>query len=230
MSTRYVSGPRLGGGIYALERLVFQGKGCYPQYHWKQFAVCGRPELLERGLYLPMHSYEHPFTEPVPAEYYLPVFRGEIEFPNTISENREQRTHTILEKVYSVFNTAHPVGYCGRSLSIGDVVKLEENYYLCRPVGFQKVTFQASPNHPVANPTACPLILPNGVALQVTVYGKTETDYPCVNINVIASDGTENRVCFVEHNPEKEPGHELCVGVYCASKDDTVYYDSYFRD
>lgn len=29
--------------MYALERLVFQETGC-----WKQCAVCGRPELLER--------------------------------------------------------------------------------------------------------------------------------------------------------------------------------------
>lgn len=39
-----------------------------------------------------------------------------------------------------------------------------------------------------------------------------------------------NYLCFVEYNPEKEPGYELCVGVYCAFKDDTVYYDSYQRE
>ena len=135
-----------------------------------------------------------------------------------------------MEQVYTIFNTAHPAGYCGRSLSVGDVVKLENAYYLCVPIGFQQVTFQASPSHPLENPTACPLELPDGTALRVMVYKKNETSYPCVNIDLIAADGTENRVCFVEHNPEKEPGYELCIGVYCASRDDTVYYNSYCRD
>ena len=184
--------------------------------------------LMERGLYLKMHDHDHPFCRTVPAEYYLPVFRGEIEYSPSLLENDEQRTCMILEKVYTIFNTAHPSGYCGRSLSVGDVVKLEGNYYLCAAIGFQQVSFQSSPNHPTENPTACPLGLPDGTSLRGTVC--KETAYPCVNIDLIAADGTEDRVCFAEYNLEKEPGHELCVGVYCASKDDTVYYNSYFRD
>lgn len=184
--------------------------------------------LMERGLYLKMHDHNHPFCGTVPAEYYLPVFRGEIECPPLLPENNEQRTHTILEKVYTIFNTTHPAGYCGRSLSVGDVVKLEGNYYLCAAIGFQQVSFQSSPNHPTENPTACPLVLPDGTALRVTVC--KEAAYPCVNIDLVAADGTEDRVCFAEYNLEMVPGHELCVGVYCASKDDTVYYNSYFRD
>ena len=186
--------------------------------------------LMERGLYLKMHDYDHPFCGTVPAEYYLPSFKGEIECPRQLPDDREQRAHTILEQVYTIFNTAHPAGYCGRSLSVGDVVKLENAYYLCVPIGFQQVTFQASPEHPMENPTACPLELPDGTALRVMVHKKNETAYPCINIDLVAADGTENRVCFVEHNPEKEPGYELCIGVYCVSRDDTVYYDSYCRD
>ena len=184
--------------------------------------------LMARGLSLKMPDHPLPFCRPLPAEYYLPVFRGEIEYSPSLLENDEQRTCMILEKVYTIFNTAHPSGYCGRSLSVGDVVKLEGNYYLCAAIGFQQVSFQSSPNHPTENPTACPLGLPYGTSLRVTVC--KETAYPCVNIDLIAADGTEDRVCFAEYNLEKEPGHELCVGVYCASKDDTVYYNSYFRD
>lgn len=186
--------------------------------------------LIERGLYLKMHDHEHPFCGTVPAEYYLMIFRGEIECPQQLPEDHEQRAHMILEKVYSIFNTDHPAGYCGRSLSAGDVVKLEGKYYLCAVFGFEEVTFKASPEHPMENPTACPLELPDGTALRVMVHKKSETSYPCVNIDLITVDGAENRVCFVEYNPEKEPGYELCAGVYCASRDDTVYYDSYCRD
>ena len=34
--------------VFVLEYLQFQGTEHCPQYHWKQFAVCGKKELLER--------------------------------------------------------------------------------------------------------------------------------------------------------------------------------------
>lgn len=34
--------------MFALEYLQFQGTEHCPQYRWKQFAVCGKRELLER--------------------------------------------------------------------------------------------------------------------------------------------------------------------------------------
>ena len=83
--------------------------------------------------------------------------------------------------------------------------------------------------HPTTNPTTCPLVLPNGEALLVTVYGNTETTRPCINIDLVAADGVKDQVCFVEYNPDKEPGHELCIGVYCADREDTVYYDSFVQ-
>ncbi len=186
--------------------------------------------LMERGLYLKMYDPKDTFQEQVPAEYYLVAFDGKIECPKQLPEDREQRTYRLLEHVFSIFNTKHPAGYCGRSLSVGDVVRLEGKHYLCVTIGFQEITFMASKDHPTANPTACPLALPDGSALQVEVYGASKTTYPCININRIAVDGARNRVCFVEHNPDKEPGHELCIGVYCAGRDDTVYYDSYVQD
>ncbi len=34
--------------MYALERLVFQGTECCPQYRWKQLAVCANEKLLNK--------------------------------------------------------------------------------------------------------------------------------------------------------------------------------------
>lgn len=184
--------------------------------------------LMERGLYLKMHDPYAPFRGTVPAEYYLPSFNGEIECPQKLPEDHKRRVHTILEHVYATFNMAHPAGYYGRSLSVGDVVKLEGRYYLCAAFGFEEVTFKVSQNHPTANPTTCPLAIPNGRSLRVTVC--KDAPNPCVNIDLITADGIESRVCFVEYNLERFPGEELCVGVYCATKDDTVYYNSYGRD
>ena len=49
------------------------------------------------------------------------------------------------------------------------------------------------------------------------------------SLSVVQKDGSSERVCFVEHNPEKAPGHQLHIGVYCSTEEDTVYYDSYVR-
>lgn len=183
--------------------------------------------LMDLGLYMKMHDPRKPFQTTVPAEYYLAVFDGEIERPESLPEDKEQRTYTILEKVFSIFNNALPAGYCSRSLSVGDIVQLEGLHYLCVTCGFVPVEFTTSQRSTVAaaGPQTCTLTLPDGTVLQATAH--PEPEYPCINIDIVAADGTADRVCFVEHNPEKKSGHELCVGVYCAEGDETVYYNSY---
>lgn len=37
-----------GDGMYVLERLVFQGTECCPQYRWIQIAVCGSCTPLDK--------------------------------------------------------------------------------------------------------------------------------------------------------------------------------------
>ena len=137
--------------------------------------ICQAPyaSLLERGLYLKMHNPDYTFTEPVPAEYYLTAFDGDIECPEGLPDDKKLRAEVLLEKVFTTFNTAHPAGYCGRSLSVGDVVKLEGKPFLCTVFGFQPIIFAVSKEHPTENPTACPLPLPDGTALRVTVHKDT---------------------------------------------------------
>lgn len=76
-------------------------------------------------------------------------------------------------------------------------------------------------------PEALELLLPSGIKLRAKAY--PEPEYPCINIDLIGEDGEPVRVCFVEHNPERSAGHQLCIGVYCSTEEDTVYYDSYDR-
>lgn len=45
-----------------------------------------------------------------------------------------------LEKIYYIFNMARPADFRGHSLSISDIVKLNENYYFCQSVGFIKIS------------------------------------------------------------------------------------------
>ena len=78
----------------------------------------------------------------IPAEYYLPVFVGEIDLPDNISNDNGTREAAILEHVFEIFNINHPAGYCARSLSVGDVVKLDGKSYVCCPTGFQECNFR----------------------------------------------------------------------------------------
>ncbi len=184
--------------------------------------------LMEHGLYLKMHDIKQPFQGVVPAEYYLAVFNGTIECPEELSKDKENRTACILEHVFSTFNTKHPSGYCSRSLSIGDVVLFEGQHYLCVTIGFQPITFQTSENSLLPEKgKCCEVKLPNGIMLQAEAY--QETEFPCINIVMCSKEGEKTKICFAEHNPEREPGHQLCIGVYCAEEDDTVYYNSYCR-
>lgn len=100
--------------------------------------------LVEHGLYLKMHDAEHCFQGTVPAEYYLMVFNGSIDCPVSLSANPKVRDYEILEYAFSVFNLQHPDGYCGRSMSVGDVVCIDDRYYLCAVVGFTPITFATS--------------------------------------------------------------------------------------
>lgn len=53
-----------------------------------------------------------------------------------------------LEQVYAKFNMAHPAGFTGRSLSVSDVVEVEDaasitpGYYFCDSIGFREISFQ----------------------------------------------------------------------------------------
>lgn len=182
--------------------------------------------LMDCGLYMKMHDPSQPFRETVPAEYYLTAFDGEIECPEQLPKDQEQRAHAVLEQAFSIFNNAHPAGYCGRSLSVSDIVQLEGKHYLCGVCGFAPVTFSSGQDKSIGSvPQSCTLTMPDGTVLRASVH--PEPEYPCINIDIIADGGIKDRVCFVEHNPEKEPGHELCIGVYCSDDDETVYYNSY---
>lgn len=61
---------------------------------------------------------------------YLAVYKGEI---------TSECINIALEKLFETFNMNHPIDYPSRSMSVGDVVKLDGDYYLCAPMGWQKL-------------------------------------------------------------------------------------------
>ena len=66
---------------------------------------------------------------------YDKIFSGDVDCNN-------------LEAVYRMFNTDHPEGYTGRSLSVSDVVEITDSdkkgFYFCDNIGFQKINFDSS--------------------------------------------------------------------------------------
>ena len=89
--------------------------------------------LLDCGMLVELHLRPK-LWEPIPAQYYLPVFRGSLEMP--------EGEMPALEYVVQAFGP----------LSIGDVVRLEGKHYLLAPKGFREVVFEITEGEAVPRP------------------------------------------------------------------------------
>lgn len=72
----------------------------------------------------------------VPAEIYAKVYTGDVEADT-------------LEDVFAIFNIRHPLGYCGRSMTLSDVVEVfessgESTFYFCDTFCFVPIDFKLS--------------------------------------------------------------------------------------
>lgn len=72
----------------------------------------------------------------IPAECYDMVFEYEA-----LSDS--------MERLYFIFNEAHPKGYKASSMSMSDVVEVIDpekgsKFYFCDTIGFKEVSFDAS--------------------------------------------------------------------------------------
>lgn len=116
-------------------------------------------------------------SERVDPSIYKTVYNGNIDAEN-------------LEEIYTVCNAEHPVGYNGHSMSVGDVVELEDgSCHFCDSFGFKELkdfdTEKVAPiiGHKmlVIEPHKEPyeMIIPDGLEpLQQAVRGYIEVTYP----------------------------------------------------
>lgn len=51
-----------------------------------------------------------------------------------------------LEKIWEIFNINHPQNYHGHSLSISDIVKLDDKYYFCDSHGWVDIKKELAEN------------------------------------------------------------------------------------
>ena len=91
-----------------------------------------KPESDVRMRFITLADYEKNFGLPQMADYQT-VYDGEVETND-------------LEALYTKFNTAHPPGYAGHSLSMSDVLELYDesgsSYHYCDRFGFQEIAFE----------------------------------------------------------------------------------------
>ena len=64
-------------------------------------------------------------------ESYNKVYAGEI--------LEDLTTDDILEKIFCIFNMRRPEDFKGHSLSVGDIVVLDEQAYICDIFGWNKI-------------------------------------------------------------------------------------------
>lgn len=147
-------------------------------------------------------------TQDIDSSIYDLVFEGSVDAK-------------YLESVYRIFNTEHPESYRGRSLSMSDVVEIEDGsdvepgFYYCDTFGFQKVDFDPTKAQKMEQRTIRVVLLEPGKlarvtdidasleGLQKTVKGSIEAFYPF-----------EEQVCIVCNEEGKINGMPLNRAVY----------------
>jgi len=50
--------------------------------------------------------------------------------------------YTYLEKLFEIFNIAHPEDYHNRSMSVSDIIQIDDRYFFCASVGFIEINKQ----------------------------------------------------------------------------------------
>lgn len=63
---------------------------------------------------------------------YEKVYTGKI-------KNNYDNTKEILEYLFELFNVTRPKGYTGHSMSVSDIVKVNNEWWYCDTFGFSKL-------------------------------------------------------------------------------------------
>lgn len=148
----------------------------------------------------------------------------------------EARVNKIISMIRLLGNCSNPVTYEHTPEQVEHIfTELQHELELAKlrysDTAKNKRRFSLSANEPdVGEIPAYPTIflsLPDGSRLRARAIA--DETFPAVNIDLL-KDGEAELICFAEFNPEKEPGSELCIGVYRDDQEDTVYYEPYMAE
>lgn len=111
------------------------------------YQIAAKPEH-SRFIFRDLKSIKAESGGQVPAEIYEAVYDGDldIQVPET-AKNSMDFEFAELEAVYVRFNLSHPEGFCGRSMTMSDVVEIiraeqERKFFFCDRFGFEEITFE----------------------------------------------------------------------------------------
>lgn len=127
-----------------------------------------------------------------------------------------------LEGVYQMFNLDHPDGYTGRSLSVSDVVQIQDGsingptFHYCDSIGFKEVGFEPELTQDASRPKTIKVVLvePGKLARQAEIPATLEGMQATVQGSIEAFYPFEEEVCIVCNEEGKITGMPLNRAVY----------------
>lgn len=69
---------------------------------------------------------------------YLYTYRDEYKLKSDEELNEEMKFN-ILGEIFYKFNMNHPDNFASYSLSVGDIIELEDEKFMCMTIGWKKV-------------------------------------------------------------------------------------------
>lgn len=133
-----------------------------------------------------------------------------------------------IEDVYALCNTEHPIGYNGHSLSVSDIVELDNTCHFCDSIGFKQLTdFDSSKAESLigkrmlvieSHKAPYEAVIPDKLeSLQNAVGGYIEITYP-FDDNAIVISNEESKLIGMDGN-RRVNGH-IYTGPMLISADD----------
>lgn len=148
-------------------------------------------------------------TEQIDSSIYDLVFAGDLPCSN-------------LEDIYRIFNIDYPEGYTGRSLSVSDVVQIQDKstneptFHYCDSFGFKEVQFNPELTQDASKPNIIKVVLvePGKLARQAEIPAGLEGMQATVKGSIEAFYPFEEEVCIVCNEEGKITGMPLNRAVY----------------
>ena len=97
--------------------------------------------------------------------------------------------------------------------------------------GKQRFTLSDSPEKPTTPEWYPTIVLPLPDGTHLSAKAINDPNFPAINVywDKGGADDPEH-VSFVEYNPERGDGHEVCIGVYNSVEEDTIHYGPYMAE
>lgn len=148
-------------------------------------------------------------SDQIDSSIYDLVFAGDVPCSN-------------LEDIYRMFNVNHPNGYTGRSLSVSDVVQIQDSstngptFHYCDSFGFKQVQFAPELTQDARKPKTIKVVLvePGKLARQAEIPATLEGMQATVQGSIEAFYPFEEDVCIVCNEEGKITGMPLNRAVY----------------